>query len=274
MVLLLVMMLTVAMTRRSLLVTAADEKNNAVPSMKLRYSYEALEPFVDAETMKVHFEKHYQGAYVEKTNVALRGLATASDTPRRIRDLAAEALARGELQEELVTLAMRHIVASNRGGVSDSTTKQLAMLRNNGGGYLNHRDYFENMAPPEAERRKRVPTPGSALARALESRFGTFDNFKKSFSDEALGVFGSGWTWLVRAEARLEIITTPNQDRPDFDRYIPLLALDVWEHSYYLLHRNRRADYVDNFWKVVDFSKAEEIFELSERIDEKKRAEL
>ncbi|PIF05343.1 MAG: superoxide dismutase [Draconibacterium sp.] len=183
----------------------------------LPYAYNALEPYVDAETMELHYSKHYRG-YYNKFMAAAEG-ATLADTP------------------------MEEIFAK----ISD----QPEGIRNNGGGYYNHTLFWGNMTPDKKE----IP---AELKAALEKDFGSVDKFKEEFSKAAKTRFGSGWAWLsVDKKGKLFISSTPNQDNPLMnivdEQGKPLLALDVWEHAYYLHYQNRRAEYVDNFWNIVNW---------------------
>ncbi|WP_010665328.1 superoxide dismutase [Marinilabilia salmonicolor] len=184
---------------------------------ELGYAYDALEPYIDAQTMELHYDKHHRG-YYGKFMKAIEGT-------------------------EMETTAMHQIFA-NVSGHSES-------VRNNGGGYYNHRLFWENMSPDGGE-------PSARLLNSLVKDFGSMDEFKKEFSNAAKTQFGSGWAWLyMDANKKLKVSSTPNQDNPLMDvvseKGIPLLALDVWEHAYYLKYQNMRGTYVDNFWNVVDW---------------------
>jgi Fe-Mn family superoxide dismutase len=185
---------------------------------KLPYAYEALEPFIDAQTMTIHHDKHH-AAYVTNLNAAL--------------DKAPEL-----------------------GGWSlDDLVKRLAevpegvrtAVRNHGGGHWNH-DMFWNVMAPGAG-----GEPKGALAQAIEADFGAFANFKAEFEKSAMGRFGSGWAWLAVKGDKLSVVSTANQDNPLTDGLTPLLGLDVWEHAYYLKYQNRRAEYVSAWWNVVNW---------------------
>lgn len=189
---------------------------------KLNYSYDALEPYIDSQTMQIHYEKHH-GTYVTKLNEAIAG-----------SDLEKMSL------EELLQFVSRHPAA----------------VRNNGGGHYNHTLFWSLLKPNGGAK------PGAKLLGAIESSFGSFEAFKKKFSDAALTRFGSGWAWLlVQPDKKLVISSTPNQDNPLMDvadvKGIPVLGLDVWEHAYYLKYQNRRAEYIDNFWNVVNWEEVE-----------------
>lgn len=183
----------------------------------LPYTYYALEPWIDARTMEIHYSRHHRGYY----------------------DNFIKAIAGTDYERQ----TMPQIFA----GIS----KAPAAVRNMGGGYYNHNLFWENLAPtPEA--------PSDVLRGALEARFGSMEAFQAAFNQAAAAVFGSGWAWLVlTSDGKLEITATANQDNPLMDvaavRGAPLLALDVWEHAYYLKHQNKRADYIAAFWKVVNW---------------------
>lgn len=186
---------------------------------QLKYSYSELEPHIDAKTMEIHHTKHHQ-TYITNLNAAL------SSHP----ELAAKSIL--ELLTSLDTLP------------ADLKTP----VRNNGGGHFNHTLFWEMLTPQTRE----IP---STLSQALSKSFGSLDAFKAEFKKVALGRFGSGWAWLVKQGDGLKVISTPNQDNPlmeDASTSI-LLGLDVWEHAYYLNYQNRRADYVDAFWSVVNW---------------------
>lgn len=190
---------------------------------KLPYAYNALEPFIDAKTMEIHYSKHHQ-TYVDKLNKALEKY------PKLQKKTA----------EELI---------KNLDAVPEDVMTQV---RNHGGGHVNHSFFWLIL--------KRGVEPAGELLRAINKKFNGIDNFKTEFSNKALGVFGSGWCWLVLNGKDLEIMTTPNQDNPISQGKIPLLGIDVWEHAYYLKYQNRRQEYVDAFWNVVNWDKVNENF--------------
>jgi superoxide dismutase, Fe-Mn family len=188
----------------------------------LPYANDALEPHFDAMTMEIHHDRHHQ-AYVTNLNAAVAGT-----------DL------EGKSIEELMA------------GIS----KAPAPVRNNGGGHYNH-TFFWNILAPNAG-----GSPVGTLATAIDSTFGSFDNLKAEFKKAGIGRFGSGWAWLiVKADGSLAITSTPNQDNPLMDiaevKGTPILGLDVWEHAYYLKFQNKRPDYIDTFWNLVDWNGAE-----------------
>ena len=185
---------------------------------KLKYSYEALEPYIDARTMEIHHTKHH-AAYTAKLNEAIQGT-----------DL------EGKSIEEIL------------GSVSTAS----AAVRNNGGGFYNHNLFWEVMGPNAGG------SPKGDLLEAIIKSFGSFDSFKQSFNNAAATRFGSGWAWLIKnSTGDLVVASTPNQDSPIMDiaevKGKPILGLDVWEHAYYLKYQNRRPEYIDAFWSVVNW---------------------
>jgi Fe-Mn family superoxide dismutase len=195
----------------------------------LPYPYDALEPHIDRMTMEIHHDKHHQ-AYVTNLNKALESVKDAPAT----------------LEEIL-----------------KSVSKYPMAVRNNGGGHWNHSFFWTIMRPSYSASAASVPV--GKLADAINSTFGSFDKFKEQFSNAGKDRFGSGWAWLIiGADKKLAICSTPNQDNPLMDvaevKGTPVLALDVWEHAYYLKYQNKRADYMAAFWNVVNWDKAEEIF--------------
>jgi len=188
----------------------------------LPYAYEALEPHIDKMTMEIHHDKHHQ-AYVDKVNAALDGTALA--------DAAIEDVLRD----------LSQVPEDKRGAV-----------RNNGGGHFNHSLFWESMSPNGGGE------PSGALGDAIASTFGSFGDFQAKLKEAAINQFGSGWSWLVHDGSGLAVIGTPNQDNPISARKTPLLGVDVWEHAYYLKYQNRRPDYVDAWWNVVDWGKVAE----------------
>ncbi len=190
----------------------------------LPYAHEALEPHIDTLTMQIHHGKHHQ-AYVDNLNKALAGTAYENKS-----------------LEEIVKHA---------GSIS-------APVRNNGGGHWNHSFFWESLAPNAGG------TPTGELAEAINSAFGSFDEFKTKFAAAGAGRFGSGWAWLIVKEGKLEISSTPNQDNPLMDvadvKGAPVLGVDVWEHAYYLKYQNKRPDYLAAIWNVVNWTKVAERF--------------
>jgi superoxide dismutase, Fe-Mn family len=195
--------------------------------MPLPYDYAALEPYIDAQTMTIHHDKHH-AAYVNNLNAAL------------------------EKHPELMKKSLEELLSD-----LNSVPEDIRMaVRNHGGGTWNHNLFWEIMAP------KAGGEPQGSLAKAIESTFGNFAGFKTEFEKASMGRFGSGWAWLVKKGSTLSIISTPNQDNPMTDGMLPLLTLDVWEHAYYLKYQNRRADYIAAWWSVVNWKAVEKRFEV------------
>jgi superoxide dismutase, Fe-Mn family len=184
----------------------------------LPYSFDALEPHIDARTMEIHHDKHHAG-YVKKLNAALEG------------------------HPDLQALSLEELLGNLDRVPGDIRTA----VRNNGGGHANHSLFWPIMSPNGGG------SPSGDLASAIENAFGGFDDFKEKFSDAASGRFGSGWAWLVRNGGGLEVTSTPNQDSPLMDGKTPILGLDVWEHAYYLKYQNKRPDYIEAWWNVVNW---------------------
>jgi Fe-Mn family superoxide dismutase len=204
---------------------------------KLAYSYNALEPHIDARTMEIHHTKHHQ-AYINNANNALKDQPTAA------------ALAVDDLIRDLTQ-------------TSEATR---GVLRNNAGGHSNHSFFWKILGPGKGG------APKGALAAAITSTFGSFDKLKEDFGKAAAGRFGSGWAWLVvGADKKLAIGSTANQDSPLMGKAVagfegtPIIGLDVWEHAYYLHYQNRRPDYIAAFWNVVDWDAAEQHFAAATR---------
>lgn len=191
----------------------------------LPYDYKALEPHIDAMTMEIHHGKHHAG-YTNNLNIAIAGT-----------DL------ENKKVEEILASVSKHSVA----------------VRNNGGGFYNHCLFWEVMSP------KGGGNPSGDLAAAIDKAFGSFDNFKKEFSNAAATRFGSGWAWLCKQnDGSLKVCSTPNQDNPLMDisecKGTPILGLDVWEHAYYLKYQNKRPDYIGAFWNVVNWEEVAKRF--------------
>ena len=190
---------------------------------KLAYDFNALEPYIDTETMKLHHGKHHAG-YVAKLNAALEKYPKlqGKDVKELLKDLNA-------IPEEIRTA-----------------------VRNNGGGHANHSLFWAIMAP------KAGGNPSGKIGKAITKAFGSFEAFKEKFSDAAATRFGSGWAWLVVDKGKLAIMSTANQDSPLSEGKIPVLGLDVWEHAYYLKYQNKRPDYIAAWWNVVNWKQVEE----------------
>lgn len=190
---------------------------------QLPYPYTALEPFIDAKTMEIHHTKHHQ-AYTTNLNNALENSPLKGKT----------------IEEILKNLDL-----------------EQKALRNNAGGFYNHNLFWEILSPTKSE-------PSAELSQAIEQSFGSFDNFKAEFTKAAMSQFGSGWAWLcVSGDKKLSICATANQDNPLMPNgcgNTPILGLDVWEHAYYLNYQNRRADYIEAFFNIINWAKVSELF--------------
>jgi superoxide dismutase, Fe-Mn family len=188
----------------------------------LPYDYAALEPHIDEQTMRLHHDKHHQ-AYVDKANGALDGTEHE-----------------GKPVEEVI---------ANLDALPDDIR---TVVRNNGGGHLNHSLFWESMSPDGGGE------PSGDLASAINDAFGSFDAFKEQFETAGANQFGSGWAWLVLDGGSLSVTSTPNQDNPVSNGQTPLLGNDVWEHAYYLKYNNRRPEYLKAWWNVVNWDKVAE----------------
>ena len=190
----------------------------------LPYSYDALEPYIDEETMHLHHDKHHN-TYVNNVNVALaKHPEIGEDLEQLLSDV------------ETIPADIRQAVI------------------NNGGGHLNHALFWELMTPEKTE-------PSVALAADLEATFGSFEDFKASFTTAATSRFGSGWAWLVvNPDGKLEVMSTANQDTPISEGKTPILGIDVWEHAYYVKYRNVRPDYIKAFFSVINWNKVNELY--------------
>ena len=194
---------------------------------KLPYEYNALEPHIDEQTMKIHHDKHHQ-AYIDKLNAAIKG------TEFENMDV-------NELLQKL-----------------DSLPDDIkGVVRNNGGGHSNHSFFWEIMGPNFGGE------ASGAVGDAIKETFGSFDKFKEQFIDAGVKQFGSGWAWLVVDGGKLSITSTPNQDTPVMEGKTAILGVDVWEHAYYLKYQNKRPDYLAAWFNVVNWNKVNELFEKS-----------
>lgn len=192
---------------------------------KLPYSFDALEPYMDAKTVEIHYSKHHQ-TYCDKLNLALEKHSDLAE--KKVEDL-------------LVGL--------------DKIPKDIqTAVRNFGGGFVNHNVFWECMAPHSKS------APKGKIVEKINKDFGSFDEFRKQFTQHATTLFGSGYTWLVESKGKLEIINTKDQDSPLSMGKKPLLVIDVWEHAYYLKHQNRRAEFIEAWWNIVNWSKVEHNF--------------
>lgn len=199
-----------------------SDTENVYTLPTLPYAYDALEPHFDKMTMEIHHTKHHQ-AYVNNLNAAIKGT-------------------------EMAKMHLEDLMAS--------ISKYPAAVRNNGGGHYNHDLFWKVLSP------KGGGKPSGALLQAIEGTFGSFDKMREEFSNAAKTRFGSGWAWLsVDASGKLFVSSTPNQDNPLMDvvdkKGTPILGLDVWEHAYYLKFQNRRPDYVETFWNIINWAEVE-----------------
>lgn len=192
---------------------------------QLPYAYDALEPHIDKETMNIHHTKHHN-TYVTNLNNALEG------------------------NDELLSKTVEELV-TNLDAVPESAR---TAVRNNGGGHANHSLFWEVISPNGGGQ------PTGDLAAAIDSKFGSFENFKEEFSKAATTRFGSGWAWLVVNNGELEVTSTPNQDNPLMEGKTPVLGLDVWEHAYYLNYQNRRPEYINAFFNVINWDEVAKRF--------------
>jgi superoxide dismutase, Fe-Mn family len=189
---------------------------------ELGYSYDALEPYIDAKTMEIHHGKHH-AAYVTKLNEAL------------------------QKHENLQTKKIEELLA----GANNLPDDIKAAVVNNGGGHYNHSLFWEWLKSGGNKE------PAGSLADAINRTFGSLDELKAKFTETAVGRFGSGWAWLVKKGDKLEVYSTANQDSPVTENKVPLLGLDVWEHAYYLKYQNRRPEYIEAWWQVVNWDTVE-----------------
>ncbi len=190
----------------------------------LPYAYNALEPHIDEQTMRIHHDKHH-GGYVTKLNAAVEGT-------------------------EYADWALEKLVAEYASLPENIRTA----VRNNGGGHLNHSLFWTVLSPDGGGE------PSGDIGQAINSAFSSFAEFKEQFSNAAAGRFGSGWAWLVVSGGKLEITSTPNQDNPVTDGKTPILGLDVWEHAYYLKYQNRRPEYISSFFNLVNWNRVSELY--------------
>lgn len=223
-----------AVTKSAIAQNPSAEKPGTKPSdagkepftlAPLPYPYEALEPVIDVQTMRLHHDKHH-AAYVANLNKAVAGHT--------------------ELAQKSAVDLIKEI---------DKLPENVrAAIRNNAGGHVNHSMFWDLMAPGGAK------APEGALAEAINNSFGSFDEFKKKFEEAGTKQFGSGWAWLIvdKTDKSLKIVSTPNQDNPISQGNSPILGNDVWEHAYYLKYQNRRADYLKEWWKIVNWTKVDE----------------
>ena len=194
--------------------------------MPLPYDYDALEPYMDAETLHYHHDKHLK-AYVDNLNRALR------DYPF------------------LQTFTLEQLLCNLESMPMEIRTQ----IRNNAGGVYNHRFYFNGLSKEHGQR------PQGELAETIDRQYGSYEKFKEEFTGAALSVFGSGYAWLViDPQGKLKIVTTANQDTPLAGNLAPVLVIDVWEHAYYLKYKNLRGKYLENIWQIINWAKVEELY--------------
>ncbi len=194
----------------------------------LPYAYNALEPYFDEQTTKLHHDKHHQ-TYVDKLNAALES--------------------HKDLQNKTIEELLKDL---NK--IPEAIRNQV---KNHGGGHFNHSFWWPML--------KKDIKPSGEILKAIESKFGSFDKFKEEFTKAALTVFGSGWAWLVLSNGNLEIISTPNQDCPISQGKIPIIGLDVWEHAYYLKYQNRKNEFIESFYKVINWDKVNEYYKEAKK---------
>jgi Fe-Mn family superoxide dismutase len=219
-----------ALALAPLAMAADDEKKAGFTLPKLPYAYDALEPTIDAETMKLHHDFHHK-AYVDNLNKAL------ANQPDWLNKSIVEVL---------------H-------GVDSLPEKIRQAVINNGGGHANHTMFWEIMGPGGGGK------PGSDLSAAIDEAFGGFDKFREQLSQAAITRFGSGWGWLVLDQGKLKILSTGNQDSPFMKNQFPIMGIDVWEHAYYLKYRNRRPEYVKAWWNVANWDNISERYNRAKK---------
>lgn len=195
---------------------------------KLPYEYNALEPYIDEQTMTIHHTKHHQG-YTNKLNAVLEG------------------------KSDLVEKSAEDLLKDLNSVPENIRTA----VRNNGGGYVNHNLFWEILTPNSK------PQPEGELLEKINEVFGSFEKFKEEFSNVAVTIFGSGWAWLTLDSGNLKIESTANQDNPLSEGRIPILGLDVWEHAYYLKYQNKRPEYIENFFKIINWDKVLELYKAN-----------
>jgi superoxide dismutase, Fe-Mn family len=207
-----------------------DEKKTGFTLPPLPYAYDALEPTIDAETMKLHHDFHHK-AYVDNLNKALAG------------------------QPELLNKSVVDILRE----IKSLPEKIRQAVINNGGGDANHTMFWDIMSANAGGK------PSGELATAIDEAFGSFDKFREQLSDAAIKRFGSGWGWLVLDQGKLKILSTRNQDSPYMEGQFPIMGIDVWEHAYYLKYRNRRPEYVKAWWNVANWEKISERYSRAKK---------
>ena len=194
---------------------------------KLPYSYDALEPFIDAKTMEIHHTKHHQ-TYIDKLNAAIK-------------------------ETKFETMEINDVLRK----INDVPENIRTAVRNHGGGHSNHSFFWQIMAP------KSSGEPHGEIATAIKKKFESFDKFKEELTNAGLTRFGSGWAWLVLNNGKLEVYSTANQDSPLMEGKIPIMGVDVWEHAYYLKHTSNRGAYLKDWWNVVNWPQIEKQYKAS-----------
>lgn len=196
----------------------------------LPYDYNALEPFIDEETMHVHHDGHH-ATYIKNLNKVLQG------------------------HDNLLNMDVEELLKS----LDNISPEIRTQVKNNAGGHYHHSIFWTMMTPPKTEQENGRQPQGRFLEE-ISNTFGNFEVFKEKFIHNALGVFGSGWTWLTQTDGRLEIMNTSNQDSLISRGQYPILGIDLWEHAYYLKYKNKRADYIQAWWNIVNWDEAEKRF--------------
>ena len=212
-------LLSIVLTSSNVLCLTVEFK--PIKAKQLNYSYDALEPYIDKETLMIHHNKHYKN-YVDKLNNAIKKYPS------------------------LYSYSLTSLL-TNLDSIPDSVSQ---IIKNNGGGVYNHEFFFDIMT-------NKKTSPSEELKKAINRDFGSFDNFKNEFKETSLDIFGSGWAWLVSDKSgNLSIIKTSNQDTPITLNLTPIIGLDLWEHAYYLRYQNNRGHYIDNWFNIINWDKA------------------
>jgi Fe-Mn family superoxide dismutase len=214
-----------------------------LPLPPLPYAYNAIEPVLSEQLMHLHHDKHFQ-TYTTKTNEALKAIVADQKAPKELKELAKQPL-------ELILTHLQHL-----------PEQYHLVLRHNGGGYINHKLFFSLLKTPTATAADNKPT--GPLLEAIEKNFGSFEKFKEMFTSASVSLFGSGWVWLyIDAQTKQLVLNfTANQDNPImFDKnHAVLLGIDLWEHAYYPVYENRRNEYVDNFWRIINWPVVSQLY--------------
>ena len=196
---------------------------------KLPYDYNALEPYIDELTMTIHHTKHHQ-AYIDKLNGAVKGT-------------------------KFENMDVNEVLKK----INDVPENIRTAVRNHGGGHSNHTFFWQIMAPNAGGE------PHGNAGDSISHTFGSFDKFKEEFTNMTMTIFGSGWAWLIIKDNKLEVIKTPNQDSPLMDGKVPILGIDMWEHAFYILRQNRKNEYIDAFWHVVNWKQVEDNYKKAKK---------